>query len=442
MKFFFRLLVIWLLLGYASVVWAQTIGPKINRVEVKFIGPSSVSEQFIRSNIRSKAGGTYLPTSTQDDVHSLYGTGQFYNIRVSADQADDGGVVLTYIVQARPRLSEVKLEGNDKLSNSKLQKKITVKVGDPLDEQKLFSDVQEMKKLYEKYGYPDTQVKYVLNIDENAGRGSVTFQVVESPKIKITQIEFIGAAAFSQKQLLKQIKTSKRWMFSWITGSGVFKQDDFDDDKDSLVAFYRGHGYLDFEIKDVKFEHPAANRLAIRFYIYEGRQYKVGVVKFTGNRIFSDDQIHGGLLAVHDYQHSKDKLGAHNLAMDAGDVFTPDGLNKDTQALEDFYGSKGYIEVAQGALRVNRIPNVETGTMDLEFQIDEGQKSFVEKIDIRGNLKTKDKVIRRELAIAPGDVFDMVRVKISKERLEGLQYFDKVDLSRSRPTRRSPGARI
>jgi outer membrane protein insertion porin family len=128
-------------------------------------------------------------------------------------------------------------------------------------------------------------------------------------------------------------------------------------------------------------------------------------------------------------QNSKVKLGAHNLAMDVGDVFTPDGLRKDSQAIQDFYGTKGYIDVAQGQnLRTVRIPNVDTGTMDLEFQIDEGQKNYVEKIDIRGNLKTKDKVIRRELAIAPGEVFDMVRVRISQQRLEGLQYFEKVDL--------------
>jgi outer membrane protein insertion porin family len=120
--------------------------------------------------------------------------------------------------------------------------------------------------------------------------------------------------------------------------------------------------------------------------------------------------------------------------MDVGDIFTPDGLNKDTQAIEDFYGSKGYLDVVQGgSLRVARIPNVDTGTMDLEFQVKEGQKSHVEKIEIRGNLKTKDKVIRRELAISPGEVFDMVHVKISKQRLEGLQYFDKVDL-RPEPT--------
>jgi len=429
MKSFFRLFGIWLLLGCVPAVFAQVSGPKIDRVDVKFVGPSSISEQFIRANIRVKAGDTYLPTSTQDDVHSLYATGQFYNIRVSVDPADDGGVNLTFIVQARPRITEIKLEGNKKISDSKLKKKITVKAGDPLDEQKLFTDVQEMKKLYEKYGHPDTQVKYVLNIDENAGRGAVTFEIAETPKIEITKIEFIGAAAFSQKKLVGQLKTTRHRMFSWLTGSGVFKQDAFDDDRDRLVGFYRDHGYLDFEIKDVKFDHPTPKTLVIRFFVYEGRQYKVGSIKFTGNTMFSDEAIRAGLLANHDYEHSKDKLGAHGLAMDVGDIFSPAGLGKDTQAIQNFYGSKGYIDVQQGAtLRVNRIPNVDTGTMDLEFQVDEGQKSFVEKIDIRGNLKTKDKVIRRELAISPGEVFDMVRVKISKQRIEGLQYFDKVDL--------------
>ncbi len=152
--------------------------------------------------------------------------------------------------------------------------------------------------------------------------------------------------------------------------------------------------------------------MVIKFYLYEGRQYKVGSVNFTGNKLFNAEEIHRGLQAVRDFQHSKAKLGPHGLVMDTGNIFTPDGLNKDTQAVEDFYGSKGYIDVQRGpTLRAEYIPNVETGTMDLEFQIKEGQKSYVEKIDIRGNEKTKDKVIRRELAISPGEVFDMVRVE-------------------------------
>ena len=429
MKLFYRLLVAWLLLGVTQAAWSQTPSTKVDRVDIKFVGPATVSDQFIRVNIRVKAGDAYRPSSTQDDVRSLYGTGQFYNIRVSTDQSTNNGVVLTYIVQARPRVTEVKLEGNDKVSDRKLKKKITIKVGDPLDEQKAFSNVQDIKKLYEKYGYPDTQAKYVLNIDENAGTGKVTFQIVESPKVRITDVEFVGAAAFTQKVLSKQIKTRKHWMWSWLTGSGTFKQDEYDADKDALAEFYRNHGYLDFEIKDVKFTSPTTNRMAITFYLYEGRQYKVGAVKFSGNKIFSDAQIHTGMQANHNYQGLKGALGANGLVMDVGDVFTPDGLRKDTVAVQDFYGSKGYIDVTQGqTLRVIQIPNVDTGTMDLEFQIEEGRKTYVEKISIAGNLKTKDKVIRRELAIAPGDVFDMVHVKISKQRLEGLNYFEKVEM--------------
>ena len=222
MKFIFRPLgiFIFLLLGCATVAWSQNAGSKITRVDIKFIGPASVSDALIRDNIKLKAGDNYLPGSSQDDVHSLYATGQFYNIRVSVDQADDGGAIVTYIVQVRPRITDVKIEGNEKLSNSKLKKKITVKVGDPLDEQKVFTDVQEMKKVYEKNGYSDTKVKYVLNIDEATGHGTVTYQIQESPKVKIILVTFLGAEAFSQKELRTAIKTRAHWRWSWLTGSG------------------------------------------------------------------------------------------------------------------------------------------------------------------------------------------------------------------------------
>ena len=457
MKLFFRLIGVWLLLGCAPLAWSQAAGPTIDGVNIKFVGPSQVSEQFIRSNIRVRVGDVYRVNSTQDDVRALYGTGQFSDIRVSINQStNSSGVVLTYIVQARSRITEIKIEGNKKVKDSKIKKKITVKVGDPLDEQKLFTDVQEIKKLYEKYGYADTKVKYVTSVDENAGHGTVTFQIVESQKVKISEIDFIGAAAFSQKELRGVVKLKRHWMWSWLTGNGVYKQDDFDDDRDLLSNFYLEHGYLDFAIKDVKLDYTTtgsetvnrssgfldfdtkgtnqtnsnstARTMVIKYYLTEGRQYKVGSIKLTGNKIFTAAQIRSGMEYNHAYQRLKGKLGVNGFPMDVGNTFTPDGQKKDTEALQDFYGSKGYIDVMQGAnLRVVRTPNVETGTMDLEYIIDEGQKTYVEKINITGNVKTKDKVIRRELAISPGEVFDMVRVKISKQRLENLQYFEKVE---------------
>ena len=217
---------------------------------------------------------------------SLYATGFFYNIQVVADNTPDG-VVLTYKVQGKPRLTEIKFQGNTKFKSAKLLKKISSKVDEPLDERKLFTDTQDIQKLYQKKGYQRTQVKYVLNIDETAGRGTVTFEITESPKVKILEVDFPGAKAFPVKKLRKTIKTRNHWMFSWLTGSGVLKDEQFEEDKDKLTELYRDKGYIDFEIKDVQFVNPTPRTLVIRFILYEGTQYKVGSVKFTGNKLFT-----------------------------------------------------------------------------------------------------------------------------------------------------------
>src|SRR4029077_9216708 len=228
------------------------------------------------------------------------------------------------------------------------------------------------------------------------------------------------------------------WMFSWITGHGYLKDEELVEDKEALLDFYRENGYLDFDIKEVQFLNPTPRTMIVRFLVYEGTQYRVGAVKFTGNKLFSPGDLTNGLKVIHELKREKGKLGPNGLPMDVGDVFKPSGLRKDTENVEDFYGSKGHIDVAPGrGLNVARIPNTETGTMDLDFQIDEGQKSYIEKIEIHGNTKTKDKVIRRELSVSPGETFDMFRVKNSKHRLEGMDYFSKVD-TRPEPTEISP----
>ena len=401
---------------------------KVVKIDIKHVGPASVSDELIRSNIRVKVGDRYHRATTDDDINNLYATGLFYNIRVAPDVTPEG-VTLTYLVQGKPRLTEISFKGNKRFSEAKLRKKLSSKVGEPLDERKLFTDSQEIQKMYQKSGYPRTEVKHVSSVIEESGRAMATFEINESPKIKIVRVEFVNAKAFSQKKLRKVIKTRKHWWLSWITGSGYLKDEQFEDDHDKLREFYRDDGYLDFEIKEVQFQNPTPTTMVIRFIVYEGAQYKVGSVKFSGNKIFSFSELTNGLRYVTSTKPGKHKIGRNGLPMDVGDVFTPKGMTKDIEAVEDFYGARGYIDVTTSSrhLTVLRIPNTETGTMDLEFQIDEGQKSYIEKIEIRGNTKTKDKVVRRELAVSPGEVFDMVRVKVSKQRLEGLQYFEKVD---------------
>ena len=391
--------------------FAQLAPSKIARITITPVGPATVSEELIRANIRARVGEPFVMATLDDDVKNLYATGLFYNIRIAREEIPDG-VAVTYLVQAKPRLTEIKFQGNKKYKNEKLLKKCSSKVGDPLDERKLFTDSQEIEKMYQKSGYPGTKVKYVLNIEESTGRGTVTFEIKETRKMKIERVDFVGAQAFTQKELRKSIKTRDYWFFSWLTGSGVYKEDQFEEDRERLIEFYRSRGYIDFEIKDVALEQLNPKRIVVKIQISEGSPYKVGSISFKGASMFPTNEV--------------DK----RLDLKPGATFTPGSLSKDIGKIEDFYGSKGHIDVtpSSGNLRVIKVPNVEKGTMDLEYQIEEGQKSFVEKVEISGNTKTKDRVIRRELAVAPGETFDMVRVKVSQQRLQGLQYFEKVDV--------------
>jgi outer membrane protein insertion porin family len=417
-----------LLLCWLPAASAQTGYEKITSIVVTNVGPKVASDELIRANIHVKTGDTYIPASVDQDVLNLYATGFFSNIRVT-DQRVENGVVLTYILQGKFRLTGITFEGNKKFATPKLTKKLSSKIGDPLDERKLFNDCLEIQKMYEKAGYQRTTVKYVLgNFDYEAGRANVTFQVVETPKVKIAEVDFTGASAFPLKKLRKVIKTRQHWMFSWLTRSGIFKEDQFEDDKQKLIEYNQNDGYIDFEIKDIRITNPTPKTMRIEFVIYEGRPYKVGSVTIKGNKLFTTDQIIAGIKKQHVENRSKAKIGLHGFEDDVGMTFKPEALERDTKAFEDFYGSKGYINVRQGGnLKVTRIPNTETGTMDLEYAVEEGEKVFIEKILIKGNVKTKDKVIRRELAVSPGDVFDMVRIRRSKDRLEGLAFFEKVD---------------
>jgi len=394
--------------------WGQSAAPPVEKIVIQHIGPPAASDDLIKANIKTKPGDPYVRANIDEDVRTLYSTGYFYNIRVGEEKSDQG-VVVTYFLQGKPVLTEIQFSGNKKYSRSKLLKKISSKTGQPLDEHKLFSDTKEILKMYQKAGMQKTQVKYTLNIDENAGKGSVTFEIVEAPKVKIREVQFVGANAFPQKKLRKVIKTRKHWMFSWLTGSGVLKDEQFLDDKEKLAEFYRNEGYIDFEIKDVQFEQLSPKWMTIKIIVSEGKQYKVGHIEFKGNELFKSEDILKGVVV--DGKPVRPE-------MLPGKTFTPKALTKDLQAIEDFYGSKGYIDVQ---IVANKIPNVETGTMDVVYEIEEKDKSYIEKIEIKGNVKTKDRVIRRELAVSPGEVFDMTRVKLSQRRLEGLNYFDKVE---------------
>ena len=406
-------------LQYAAIAQEaeRPVVPPVGAITIKHVGPPAVSDDLIRGNIRVKVGDPFSQISIDDDVRNLYGTGFFYNVRVGQEPSDKG-LGLTYVVQGKPVLTEIRFTGNTEYSVSKLRKKVTSKAGEPLDERKLFNDAQEILKMYQKSGLQKTKVEYKPSINENLGKGTVTFEIIEAPKVRITNVVFENATAFKQSKLRKTIKTRRHWMFSWLTGSGKLKDEQFEEDKDKLQEFYAEKGYIDFELKDVRFDYAKTNRMVVRLDVNEGGRYKVDSVDFKGNELFKGDDIIANL-------RSKDGEKNHRgLQLKPGTVFTPKRLQKDVEAIEDFYGGMGYIDARANP---QKIANIEKTAIDLRYSVTEGDKAYIERIDIKGNTKTKDKVIRRELAITPGEPFDMVRVKVSKARLEQMQYFEKVD---------------
>ena len=411
-----------LLLLSSGPVRGQIAGPipkasPVQKITLQHVGQAAASDALIRANIRLRLGDPYSRKASDDDIHNLRNTGFFENVYVTEKQVA-GGVEVTYTLVSKPVVTEILFEGNTggrKFRESKLRKKIRSRTGETLSRPRIFSDTRAILKEYQKGGYHQARVEYEVRHDEALGQAAVVFQVDPGRKVKIDDIVFENAVAFSQRELRKVFKTRRRWWMSWLTGSGKFETDQWDEDLEMLTQFYQDEGYIDFKVREIKFGYPKKGRMVIRLDLYEGYRYQVGNVTFEGNTLFTEDQIRRGVQVL------ERPVAPFMLE---GAIFTPTGLNEDRDAIRDYYEAYGYLDTI---VRVTKVPNTDQGTIDLVYSVKEGEISYVEKVEIRGNTRTRDKVIRRELAISPGEVFDMVSVELSKRRLEGTGLFESVD---------------
>jgi len=383
---------------------------KIGAIAVKFVGVANVSEQVVRANMSLREQTDLDETLIDRDIRSLYRTGLFEFIEVKREQLPDNVVNLVFEVTPKFRVLALKFEGNRAYKDSRLKKEIKTVQNSALDERQVKEDSEKIYEYYQKNGYNQAQVNYTIDRNRSTGFGTITFKIREGAKVRIKDIRFVGNDHVKARTLRKEMETSKWHMFSWLTGGGRFKDDEFDEDLGKLRDYYRELGYLDVDIAEdkVSFDYPSTGRLVITIRVNEGRQYHVGDVSFTGNKI-----------------HPSRLLGLV-IRQRKGTLFVPSKLDKDVENLEDFYGRSGHLDTR---VRLNRKPNLQTGNIDIEYAITESEKFQVETINIEGNSKTKSIVILRELVLGPGDVFDSVRMKISKIRLENTRFFEDVNVT-------------
>jgi outer membrane protein insertion porin family len=242
-------------------------------------------------------------------------------------------------------------------------------------------------------------------IDEKRGTARVVFTVNEGVRGAISQIRFEGNEHIKAATLRKQMKTRGRTLIYFMDKTGRLDEVQLEQDMDKLREYYQNHGFIDVEIKDVRKERTPKGPMIITIVIVEGPQYHVRKLTITG------------------YEHSSDKLIRQFLKMKEGSVYSPKQLHDDAKAVADAYGSGGYVDLELTPEGTPAGPAL----VDVHYTIEEGTRSFVNRVNIEGNTRTKDKVIRREVLVAPGDVFNTVRVDTTKKRLENLGYFAKVE---------------
>lgn len=401
----FAMLLAMLLLGVCAGARAQDLGPLVKEIEIRFIGPATVHKSIIAANTRTVAGAPMSRSVIEQDVRDLIATGYFQDVRV-LEESVDGGVKIVFQLQGKAKVKEIVFDGNKKFPDTRLSSDIEFKSGDILDERKVHNAARKIRERYQKAGYPDVRADYRVELDRDTGTAVVWFTIDEGPRVFIKRIDFHGNDSYTDKRLHKLFKTRHRWWGSWLAGTGILRDQEFIEDIEKLRDFYRSNGFLDMEVTDSHTERFNEKYMIVHIKVFEGQRYKVGSIAITGNTLFPTADLE------------------RRWRMKTGDTYTPGGLSANLKAIEDYYGARGYLDTS---VRVSKVPNVETGQMDLAFAIREGRLTYINLVEIRGNTITKDKVIRRELAVNPGEIYDTVRVDASAERLRNLGYFAKVE---------------
>ena len=398
------------LLG-ATVVRAQAPqaapqGPPVVRsIDVEYTGPGTVSKERILAQMRTRVGQPYSNEVVEQDIAALYKTGSIQNVRIFAQPQGDGLRVIV-AVQTRSILREIVIDGAERVKAQRLRKEIKLRLNQPVNEQQLEEARQKIIEVYQGRGFTDVSVQFRVDpIDEKRGTARVVYTVTEGVKGAVSRINFEGNTHFSERVLRKQMKTRGKTLISFLDKSGRFDDVQLQQDLDKIREFYQDHGYIDVEVKDVRRERMEKGPMILTIVIVEGQQYHVRKLLITG------------------YENTTEQKIRALLKMKEGSVYSPKQLRDDAKAVADAYGSGGYVDLVVQPEGTPAGPAL----IDVHYNIEEGVRSFVNRVNIEGNTRTKDKVIRREVLVAPGDVFNTVRVDITKKRLDNLGYFAKVE---------------
>jgi len=378
---------------------------------VQFSGNRKVEDDAIRVQLLSKPGTLLDAAKLREDIRAIWKLGFFADVDVEGEIDSGGGVTLTFAVKEKPSIRKVLVAGNSDVELSKINEVIDLELDSIVDIAKVKKNREKIADLYVQKGFYLATVDYEIR-PVNETEVDVWFKIDEKSKVKIRDVEFMGNVHVSDDELRGAIATRRADALSFLNDSGVYSEDTFERDLLLISAHYWDRGYA-----NVKVGTPQLRLSRDKQYMYlsipidEGPVFTIGAVAFKGDLIGSS---------------------AENLArirMRPGMTFSRTLIAEDREALSSFYQDQGYAYA--NVLPLTKV-DLDKRTIALTFEISRGKRAYFERINIRGNSKTRDKVIRREMKVAEGELFNNTNLEVSKRRIMALGFFENVTVSTKR----------
>ncbi len=403
-----------------SVLWsvlealAQTPDLKVASVEIR--GAKRIEIPAIAGRLTLKSGDRYTPEHVRGQVKILYDTGFFEDVQVETESMAQG-MAVTFVVNEKPFITEIVFDGNEQLTDEKLKEKTSIKSQTFLDQQQVKGSAEAIRLAYQHDGYYNVQVVPVIEtLDEDRKR--LTFHITEGEKAKIKTVIFEGLRAATKAEMLNVMST-REWipwygfftrfkLPSVVSDAGVLKREELDNDVERIKEVLLNRGYFNVRVGQPSVELTEDKKwFTVSYHITEGEPFTISEIGFRGHTVFEDPELREGL-------RIKD-----------GEIFQRAKIRDEITRITDSYGSKGY-SFAEVVPSVN--PNNEERTVGIVFNIKEGEMMRIRQINIYGNDKTRDNVIRREIRVDEQDVIDTASLKRSFQRLNNLNFFETVEI--------------
>ena len=384
---------------------AQAPSPRTITIrELAVEGNRRVQEAVILGRVQSKVGAQFNPGQLSEDLRSIFGLGFFDDVQMRVEDFE-GGVRVTFVVTERPFIRDIEFVGNKKISTSELQEKIDLKLGSVYNPVEVQKAREKLKEHYESEGYFEVQI--TPEVERFAdGDVKLVFSINEGRKITIDRIVIRGNKGLTDKQIKDAMIVQEREFFVL---RGTVQRQKLDEDTERILSLYNDNGYIQtrVEIQDPIVDREQA-RVTIVVNVVEGPQYKVDDVRVTGVTLLPESEVR------------------RQLKLKAGDVFSRSKLRDSVRGISDLYSTIGR---ASADVNPKTDQNVAASTVSILLEITEGPEVYVERINVSGNLRTQDKVLRREIPLVEGDRFTLQKLQRARQRLINLGYFEQVNVT-------------